>query len=148
MTDTPEPLAAEEPASTTDGGAADKTAAATRQPVWSRLNRISRVAALILGAVGAVLASALIFAAGVWVGVENADHEGHHDQTETSEYNIDEHETSDESDGGTRNEGDRQSDDRSHDEGEHNQDQPRHEQHEAPSAPPGAPQAPSPTPRQ
>ena len=57
---------------------ADSTPSGKRRALFSRLNRTNRIAALVLGSIGAVLVVVLIFGAGVLVGSEFGDSEGDH----------------------------------------------------------------------
>jgi hypothetical protein len=78
MTDTAEP----DPAADATTSPASETAAestTTKRPsLWHRSNRTNRIAALVFGAVGGVLAVALIFVGGVLIGAEFGDSEDHH----------------------------------------------------------------------
>ena len=80
MTDTPGP-GPEADATPVATDAAAEPATPRRQPGWRRLNRNKRIAALVLGGVGAVFVAALIFGAGVMVGAEFGGSEGHHHES-------------------------------------------------------------------
>jgi hypothetical protein len=82
MTETPDPPAIQDTPSSVESGAAESTTM-QRRSVWRRLNRTNRIAALILGGIGAVLVAALLFGAGVLVGSESGDSEGHHHESRT-----------------------------------------------------------------
>lgn len=86
MTDTAEPSAEGDSGTPAPSAQAVPETAAQRRSLWSRLDRTNRIAALVLGAVSAVFVAALIFGAGVLVGSEYGDSEGHHDGVGTSEY--------------------------------------------------------------
>ena len=75
-----EPGTAAEPTTTAGDHdtAVDSTPPSRRQSRWSKLNRTNRIAAFVLGGVASVFVAALIFGAGVLVGAEFGDSEGHH----------------------------------------------------------------------
>jgi hypothetical protein len=84
-----EPGTAAEPTTTAGDHhdtAVDSTPPSRRQSRWSKLNRTNRIAALVLGGVASVFVAALIFGAGVLVGAEFGDSEGHHRGSETADY--------------------------------------------------------------
>lgn len=96
MTDTPQPAADGDSATTPPSAQADPETGPQRRSLWTRLNRTNRIAAVVLGAVAAVFVAALIFGAGLLVGAEYGDSEGHHDGAGTSEYGDgDQHEGDD-----------------------------------------------------
>lgn len=105
---TPEPDAPAEPTIAAGGNdtADDSRPTARRESRWSKLNRTNRIAALVLGGVASVFVAALIFGAGVLVGAEFGDSEGHHHGSETSGYDAGGH------DGSGEHEGDGSDDDR------------------------------------
>ena len=86
MTDTPEPAAEGDSATAAPIAQADPPTDPQRRSLWNRLNRTNRIAALVLGGVAAAVVAALIFGAGLLVGAEYGDSEGHHDGAGTSEY--------------------------------------------------------------
>jgi hypothetical protein len=86
MTDTPEPAAEGDAPPAAPSAQADAVSDRRRRSVWGSLNRTNRIAALVLGGVAAVVAAVLIFGAGLLVGAEFGDSEGHHDGVGTSEY--------------------------------------------------------------
>lgn len=112
------------------------TTTAPRKSLWGRLNRTNRIATVILGAVTAAFVAALIFGAGVLVGFNCNDHEGHHhDAGETSEHGDREGSNQDDRGPGNDGEGHR---DREGDGGDRGgQDQ--QEQSEIPTGPATAP---------
>jgi hypothetical protein len=66
---------------------ADAATGADARPLWGRLNRTNRIAALVLGGVAAALVAALIFGAGLVVGVEFGAPEGdHHGRGDSAEF--------------------------------------------------------------
>ena len=83
-----EPGTAAEPTTTAGDHdtAVDSTPPSRRQSRWSKLNRTNRIAAFVLGGVASVFVAALIFGAGVLVGAEFGDSEGHHRGSETADY--------------------------------------------------------------
>ena len=83
-----EPGTAAEPTTTAGDHdtAVDSTPPSRRQSWWSKLNRTNRIAAFVLGGVASVFVAALIFGAGVLVGAEFGDSEGHHRGSETADY--------------------------------------------------------------
>ena len=83
-----EPGTAAEPTTTAGDhdAAVDSTPPSRRQSRWSKLNRTNRIAAFVLGGVASVFVAALIFGAGVLVGAEFGDSEGHHRGSETADY--------------------------------------------------------------
>ncbi|WP_157681424.1 hypothetical protein [Mycobacterium sp. JS623] len=85
---TQEPDAAAEPTTTArdHDTAIDSTPPSGRQSRWSKLNRTNRIAAFVLGGVASVFVAALIFGAGVLVGAEFGDSEGHHRGSESADY--------------------------------------------------------------
>jgi hypothetical protein len=75
MMETPEPAPADE----TPAADPDRQAAPTvpqRRSLFGSLNRINRIAALVLGGVAAVFAAVLLFCAGVLVGAEHGESRG------------------------------------------------------------------------
>jgi hypothetical protein len=136
MTDTPEPAVEGDSATAAPSISADPASDHQRRSLWGRLNRTNRIAALILGAVAAVIAAVLIFGAGLLLGAEFNDSEGHHDGAGTSEYSDSdrasgEHEGND---GESADEGDRQGSGEETD-GEHDRGQ--GDAQERPGAPEG-----------
>jgi len=72
------------------------------------LNRTNRIAAFVLGGVASVFVAALIFGAGVLVGAEFGDSEGHHRGSETADYGAGDGDGSGEHEGsGSEGNGDR-----------------------------------------
>jgi len=132
---TPEPDTAAEPTITAGDHdtADDSTPTPRRQSRWSKLNRTNRIAALVLGAVASVFVAALIFGAGVLVGAEFGDSEGHHRGSEMSEYGAGGHDGSGEhgGDSGSEGNGDRGGDSGS----EGNRDRGASDQEPQPEAP-------------
>jgi hypothetical protein len=86
MTDTTEPAREDQSTAATPTDQASSLPVDRRRSAWSRLNRTNRIAALVLGGVAAVFVAALIFGAGLLVGAEYGDSEGHHDGAGSSEY--------------------------------------------------------------
>jgi hypothetical protein len=86
MTDTPEPAAEGDSLIAAPSAQADPAATRQRRSPWTRLNRTNRIAAVVLGVVAAVFVAVLIFGAGLLVGAEYGDSEGHHDGAGSSEY--------------------------------------------------------------
>jgi hypothetical protein len=86
MTDETEPAAEDQPTTSSPTHQAGSLFVDRPRPLWSRLNRTNRIAALVLGGVGAVVVAALIFGAGLLVGAEYGNSEGHHDRDGTSDY--------------------------------------------------------------
>src|ERR1700712_1310530 len=86
MTDTPEPAAEGDSAIAAPSPQADAQAPRQRRSLWTRLNRTNRIATVVLGVVAAVFVAALIFGAGLLVGAEYGDSEGHDEGTGSSEY--------------------------------------------------------------
>ncbi|RDH78371.1 hypothetical protein DVS77_10785 [Mycolicibacterium moriokaense] len=75
MTETTEPNA--------DGG---PQPADEKRSVWGRLNRVNRIAAVVLGGLIAVVVAVLTFGAGLFIGAEYGDSEGHREGAGASEY--------------------------------------------------------------
>lgn len=145
MTDTPEPAAEGDSTTAAPSISADPASGHQRRSLWRRLNRINRIAALVLGAVAAVIAGMLIFGAGLLVGAEFSDTEGHHDGAGTSEYGDSdsasgEHEGDD---GESADDGDRQGSgeeaDGEHDTSQGDAQEPSHSEGQAPGGSNGAP---------
>jgi hypothetical protein len=87
MADANEPDSEQTSTTAKPQGAEDETVSAPiRKSRWAALNRTNRIAAVILGGVTAVFLAALTFGAGVIVGTEFSDSEGHHHDSETSDY--------------------------------------------------------------
>jgi hypothetical protein len=141
---TPDRDTAAEPTITAgDHGAADdSTPTPRRQSRWSKLNRTNRIAALVLAGIASVFIATLIFGAGVLVGAEFGDSEGHHRGSDSSEYGADDRDGSGEHEGsGPEDNGDRGGDSGS----EGNRDQGDSDQQPRPEAPePSAPATPRP----
>jgi hypothetical protein len=78
MTDTPEPAAEGDSTIAAPSAQADPEATRQRRSPWTRLNRTNRIAAVVLGVIAAVFVAVLIFGAGLLVGAEYGDSEGHH----------------------------------------------------------------------
>jgi hypothetical protein len=75
MTETPEPAPADETPAAEPDRQADPTVP-QRRSLFGSLNRINRIAALVLGGVATVFAAVLLFCAGVLVGAEHGESRG------------------------------------------------------------------------
>ena len=131
---TQEPGTAAEPTTTAGDHdtAVDSTPPSRRQSRWSKLNRTNRIAAFVLGGVASVFVAALIFGAGVLVGAEFGDSEGHHRGSETADYGAGGGDGSGEHEGsGSEGNGDRGGDSGS----EGNRDRGESDQQPRPEAP-------------
>ena len=129
-----EPGTAAEPTTTAGDHdtAVDSTPPSRRQSWWSKLNRTNRIAAFVLGGVASVFVAALIFGAGVLVGAEFGDSEGHHRGSETADYGAGGGDGSGEHEGsGSEGNGDRGGDSGS----EGNRDRGESDQQPRPEAP-------------